>query len=166
TIHIAILLVFFCAIALAQAPLQFEVASIRPSSEQTSQINIGLRVDGSQVRYTYLSLKDYISLAYDVKPTQIVGPDWLASQRFDIAAKLPEGGVPTQAREMLQHLITDRFQMKMHRENRDFNVYAITVAKAGLKMQELPPDPESEKDNGAVNISAGGNGGGASVNLG
>ena len=162
-----LLSVLASAIAFGQTRSEFEVASIRPSAGQTQQLSVGLRIDGSQVRYTFLSLKDYIGFAYRVKPNQILGPDWLASQRFDIAAKLPEGASSTQVPEMLQALLADRFQMKMHRDRKEFPVYALEVAKSGLKMAELPPDPESDAaDRGAVNISAGGNGNGAMVSLG
>lgn len=63
------------AVTFAQAPTTFEVASIRPSSEQVTQVSAGLRVAGSQVRVTGMSLKDYIGMAYGVKPQQIEGPD-------------------------------------------------------------------------------------------
>ena len=65
------------AVTFGQAPPTFEVASIRPSSEQVTQVSAGLRVAGSQVRVTGMSLKDYIGMAYGVKPQQIEGPDWL-----------------------------------------------------------------------------------------
>lgn len=157
-----------CVGAFAQTKHEFEVASIRQTPEQPpAQISVGLRVDGAQVRYTYLSLKDYVSLAYNVRPNQIVAPDWLASQRFDISAKIPEGSQVTQVGEMLQNLLVDRFKIRFHREPKEFNVYAIAVAKTGLKMKELPPDPENDRrPDGPVNISAGGSGAGAIINLG
>ena len=162
-----ILYTFVCSIAIAQTKLEFEVASIRRAPEQApNQIAVGLRVDGSQVRYTYLALKDYIVIAYGMKPNQFVGPEWLASQRFDISAKMPEGATTEQVNKMLQTLLADRFQLKTHRESREFSVYAISVAKTGLRMKELPPDPEGNRRNGPVNISAGGTGNGAIVNLG
>jgi uncharacterized protein (TIGR03435 family) len=34
---------------------------------------------------------------------------------------------------MLQALLEDRFQVKVHRETRELAVYALTVAKNGLK---------------------------------
>ena len=46
----------------AQVPPRFEVASIRPSADQVNAVNIGLRLTGSQVRITAMSLKDYIGL--------------------------------------------------------------------------------------------------------
>jgi hypothetical protein len=105
---------------------RFEVASIRPSSEQVNAVNIGLRQTGSQVRITAMSLKDYIGLAYTVIPQQISGPEWIAQLRFDVAATIPEGaGAAEKVPEMMQGLLADRFQLKIHRESREFQVYAL-----------------------------------------
>jgi len=38
---------------------------------------------------------------------------------------------------MLQALLEDRLKLHVHRETREVPVYALTVAKAGLKMQQL-----------------------------
>ena len=81
------------------------------------QVHVGVQIDGAQVHCTYLSLKDYIRIAYQVKDFQVTGPDWMASERFDIHAKLPDGG-RGQFREMLQKLLEDRFQIKMHRASK------------------------------------------------
>jgi uncharacterized protein (TIGR03435 family) len=115
-----------------------------------------------------LTLKDYIGMAYRVKVYQISGPDWISSDRFDISATLP-GGVPTtQIPEMMQRLLEDRFQVKIHREKKDFPVYALEVAKGGLKMQESAPDldPANANAKAPLNITGSGSGQGISVNLG
>ncbi len=64
----------------------------------------------------------------------------MASERFDINAKLPAGTATKDVPEMLQALLEDRFQMKMHRESKELPVYSLVVAKGGLKMQDSPPD--------------------------
>jgi uncharacterized protein (TIGR03435 family) len=154
--------------ALAQTHLEFEVASIKPASEQVQQVAAGLHIDGAQVALNYFSIKDIVGIAYRVKPNQIIGPDWLTAQRFTIAAKLPDGASQDQVPQMLQSLLTDRFKMNMHRETREFPVYALGVAKTGLKMTALPSDPESETrgEKAPINIAAGGNGNGVAINLG
>ena len=145
---------------------EFEVASIKPSAEAppptTGQVHVGIQIDGAQVHCTYLSVKDYIRIAYQVKEYQITGPDWLASERFDIHAKLPAGG-RGQFREMLQNLLADRFQVKMHRDSKEFAVYAVVAAKGGLKMKESPLDPETQA---GVNVTAEGGARGTTVNFG
>jgi uncharacterized protein (TIGR03435 family) len=149
----------------------FEVASIRPSAPPGGDhMNVGVHIDGSQISCTQLSLKDYISAAYRVKLYQISGPDWLGSERFDISAKIPAGAKEEQVPEMLQAMLVDRFQMKFHREKKDFPVYALVIAKGGLKLKESAKDPEAS-DSGdpakaALNITGGGGRGGVHINLG
>jgi uncharacterized protein (TIGR03435 family) len=154
-------------LALGQTHAEFEVASIRRASDELRPVSAGLHVDGAQVRGTHLSLRDYISLAYRLKPNQVIGPDWIASERFDIAAKLPDGSPQDQFRDMLQTLLADRFQMKTHVEKRELPVYVLGIAKGGVKMTELPPEPDAvDGDHTPINIAGGGGGGGATINLG
>ena len=138
---------------------QFEVASIRPSAPPGGDhIEVGVHLDGARISCTQLNLKDYI------------GPDWLGSERFDISATLPADAKQDQVPTMLQALLADRFQMKFHREKKDFPVYALVIAKSGLKLKETPKDPESpdsgEPAKPAVNVSGSGGRGGVHINLG
>ena len=149
---------------------EFEVASIKPSiaAPAGGQVHVGVQIDGAQVHCTYLSLKDYLRIAYQVKDFQVTGPDWMASERFDIHAKLPTGG-RGQFRDMLQTLLESRFQIKMHRASKEFPVYAVVVGKGGLKLKESPLDPEpegAEGGRGAVNVTATGGRGGTTINYG
>ena len=152
----------------APARAEFEVASIRPSGPMVpGELSIGLHIDGAQIRGHLFSVKDYLSIAYKLKNYQVTGPDWISSERFDITAKLPEGVSSEQVPEMLQKLLESRFQMKMHRETKPFPVYALLVAKGGLRVEALKEDADAG-DSGAkaVDVSASGSRGGVSVNMG
>jgi uncharacterized protein (TIGR03435 family) len=107
-------------------------------------------------------------MSYRLKLYQISGPDWVGTNRFDVAATLPEGTLPSQAPAMMQTLLEERFQMKTHREQKEFPVYALEIAKGGLKMTEAPPLAESEKaDPRAPQAFTGtGTNQGVSINLG
>src|SRR5262245_36982147 len=116
---------------------EFEVASIKPSPPLTGPSGTGgVQIDGQQVRCVFLSLKDYIGMAYQMRLYQVQGPEWLGSERFDIVAKLPTESPRDQIPAILQALLAERFQFKMHRDKKDTNVYALTVLKSGLKLQE------------------------------
>ena len=162
------LLFLFVNVAFAQTRKEFEVASIRPTAEQPAgTAGAGLRLDGSQVRITNLSLKDYVAIAYDMRANQVVGPDWLESVRFDIAAKLPDGADQADVRPMLQSLLEDRFGLKAHGDMRDFPVYALEVAKTGLTVKETTPDGDAfARRQGALTLGAGGSSAGVSIDLG
>jgi len=150
---------------------EFEVASIRPTDQTNpAQVSVGVHVDGAQVSITYFSLKDYIRSAYRVQEYQVQGPDWIASDRFDIAAKLPAGATREQVPEMLQALLEDRFKLKSHMDQKEFPVYALVVAKGGFKLKESPVETTGDGASPArdpnVNVTASGSSRGVSVNLG
>jgi uncharacterized protein (TIGR03435 family) len=168
---VGVLLLSASTLLSGQAGPTFEVASIRPSSEQVTQVTAGVRIAGSQVRFVGLPLKEYIVNAFGVKPQQIVGPDWLGQgdQRFDLAATIPAGGSAEQLPQMLQALLADRFQMKAHRESREFPVYALGVAKSGPKLQpsQLPePAAAAGEKPPPVEVVATGTNSGTSIDLG
>jgi uncharacterized protein (TIGR03435 family) len=147
---------------------EFEVATIRPSAQSPEAgVTAGVRIDGAQFHSAFLTVKDYLGLAYRVKVYQISGPDWISSDRFDISATMTPG-TATQIPEMMQRLLEERFQIKLHREKKDFPVYVLEVAKGGLKMQETGPDPDPANADARtpLTITGSGNAQGVSVNLG
>jgi uncharacterized protein (TIGR03435 family) len=148
---------------------QFEVASIRPSAqERDGQVSVGVHIDGAQVRVVSLSLRDYLAIAFRTRGNMISGPDWTGSERFNISATLPSGSTPAQLPEMFQALLADRFRVKLHKEKKEFPVYALLVGKGPLKLKETPPDSDPDKDEpkGIVDATGGGSAAGVSVNLG
>jgi bla regulator protein blaR1 len=127
-------------------PLQFEVATIKPFEAGQRQVTGGLHMDGAQIRAAALSLKDYLSTAYNIKALLISGPSWTETDRFDLTATLPAGSRPAQVPEMLRALLAERFQVKMHQDKKEFPVYALVTGKGALKLKEVPPDPDAQKD--------------------
>lgn len=163
-----IILAASSSFAFAQPLPEFEVASIRPSSTvpgPQGQMSIGVHLDGAQVRISALTLKDYLARAYSMKVAQIFGPDWIGSDRFDLAATIPAGNTPAQVPEMLQSLLAERFRLKFHREKREFPVYALVAGKGALKLKLLPEEDTPGAPQ-AVNVAAAGSEAGISTNLG
>ena len=114
--------VLLAAPAWCQAPKTFEVATVRPSAPldipklqaqmRAGQMpNFGAHIDGLRAEYTYMSLHDLLIYAYNVKPYEVVAPDWMNSEHFDIAARMPEGSTKDDAPEMLKALLIDRFKL-------------------------------------------------------
>jgi PadR family transcriptional regulator, regulatory protein PadR len=79
------------------------------------------------------SLRKLIMDAYNVKTFQIVGLTG-SNKVYDIAVKVK--GEPTldEARRMLQAVLMDRFQLKLHREAREFLVYLLVAGKHGPRL--------------------------------
>jgi uncharacterized protein (TIGR03435 family) len=134
--------------------MTFEVASVKPAApldmmklaatmQQGGEMpKLGPHVDGARAEYTYMAIRDLITIAYKVKPFQISGPDWMATQRFDIVAKMPDGASKDDAPKMLQTLLEDRFKLAVHRESKEHPVLALVVGKGGPKMKESPGTPQ------------------------
>jgi uncharacterized protein (TIGR03435 family) len=154
----------------ATARPEFEVASVKASAPAAAgQVRIGVQIDGAMVHCSSLSLKDYIRMAYKVKDFQILGPDWIGAERFDISAKLPAGAARSQVTDMIQSLLVDRFKLKEHRETRELPVYALIVGKSGPKLKESPLDPEADgvpAGSTPVNVAVNAGRGGTDVSLG
>src|SRR4051812_35624061 len=53
----------------------------------------------------YSALKSLIVDAYEVRYEQVIGPDWLNSENYDLIATLPAGSSRTQVPLMLQALL-------------------------------------------------------------
>ena len=155
----------------AQAPAAFEVASIRPTPDGPPTAPGGVQITQRQFRASYLSLRDYIAVAYKLPLHQVSAPEWLGSKRFEIAATFPDGTTAEQFPRMLQALLLERFQLQTHRESRESPVYVLEVADAGLKLPVVPED--AAKDAPFIVASTGGPngitadlGGGASLTFG
>jgi uncharacterized protein (TIGR03435 family) len=77
--------------------------------------------------------------AFKVKMEQIEGPSWLETDCIEISAKIPEGAGKDQLPAMLQALLTERFKLVAHKEDRPRSEYALVVDKGGPKFKEDDP---------------------------
>jgi uncharacterized protein (TIGR03435 family) len=118
--------------------MEFEVASIRPSNPTPDgNVHVWMSSDAGMLRYTNVTLRDCLRVAYDVKEWQIQGPDWIGITRFDIVAKLPAGSSESQIPEMLQAALRQRFKLTVHRETKETAIYALVVAKGAPAQQPV-----------------------------
>jgi uncharacterized protein (TIGR03435 family) len=77
---------------------------------------------------------DPLKLPFAIPPEGV--PDWVNSARYTIDAKAegPQSGAMMRG-PMMQALLEDRFQVRVHRENREISGYVMTVDKGGLKLK-------------------------------
>ena len=132
---------------------EFEVASVRGIKQtgplggvgcaiQSKPVNLSLRIKGNGFTMNFTTLGGLIMDAYNVRGDQFSGlPGWAGCKdQYEIKATTPgeEAAAPEQIRLMLQTLLADRFQLKLHHETRKLTVYEMTVAKNGLKVKVTP----------------------------
>jgi uncharacterized protein (TIGR03435 family) len=127
--------------ALAQAPPAFEAASIKLSDSQSVRGSDGGpgSTDPGQYRFGRATLLDLIFVAYHVGRFQISSTLPLEDRRFDLVAKIPPGATREEFRAMMQTLLTERFQLKVHMVSKEFPAFDLTVAKGGPKLKEAEP---------------------------
>ena len=119
----------------ADANPSFDVATIKPSPPDQKGKLFGFQAGHFITRNT--NVNDLIAFAYGLHAKQIVGaPEWFGVDLFDIEAKPDAEGRPNlkQMGIMVQKLLTERFQLKFHHEQRELSVYVISVAAGGPKM--------------------------------
>jgi uncharacterized protein (TIGR03435 family) len=137
----------------APAKPAFEVASIKPNVSGSG--HAGTHISGGEVIMRNVPLRNCIEMAYHVDDARLSGPDWLASERFDIVAKPPVGAPRDQYRQMLQTLLADRFKLIAHRESKMLPAIALVVGKNGPKLRKGDPGgPHFDVDN--TTLTAGG----------
>lgn len=152
--HVIILFgwLFAACVVTAQVadPPTFEVASVKtadppaPGKFMFTNVRGGPGTnDPGQVTYTNMPLKFLLINAYDVQRYQVIGPDWLDSERYDVMAKVPQGATKEQARVMLQNLLAERFKMKLHHESREMKLDELVVGKNGPKLKASTDDPKA-----------------------
>src|SRR6266576_3662753 len=109
----------------APSPLpQFEVATIKPNKSGDGRVMLQVQ-PGGRFNATNVTLRLLIRNAYQLQDFQIVGgPGWLASDHFDIVAKIEAGDQdampagppvpgqgPTRLQLMLRSLLAERFKL-------------------------------------------------------
>src|SRR5215471_8918073 len=124
--------------AIAQAPRPaFEVVTIKRNTGRVSNNGAGY-VSYGRFNMTNIDVRRLIRIAYhtdaELMPSQVVGgPDWTATERFDITAKTGAefeaksagGQMLVVRRLLLQSLLEDRFKLRVHHETRDLERYAL-----------------------------------------
>lgn len=128
---------------------KYEVATVKPSTEQDGRIRMMMTPDGAE--FNGVQVQMLLQQAFGVERDRIDGaPDWVRSKRFDIAAKVAPEDAPTldklkieQRRAMLLPLLEERFGLKYHHETRELPMYSLIIAKGGpkLKVSTTPPPP-------------------------
>jgi uncharacterized protein (TIGR03435 family) len=124
------------------ARLTFDVASVKRTAPDAGASILG--GGRGQYRAINLPVRATITNAWNLRDHQVLGaPAWVASDRFDIVAKEPEGTfTDEQRRLMLQALLVDRFKLQARVETRELPIYNLVLLRADGRLgPELKPTP-------------------------
>jgi uncharacterized protein (TIGR03435 family) len=127
-------------------PREFEVATIKPSKPGATGFGSGITADRVDVQN--IPMRFLISFAWDLNPNDkevpVNAPKWLDDDHFDILAKVSSiplskatQPTPDELRLMIRDLLTERFQLKAHFEDRPMNAYHLVAA--GPKLKKADP---------------------------
>ena len=129
----------------ADAIPKFDVVTVKPSDPNRPGKLFTIR--GRHVMTINTTVNDIITFAYGLHAKQIVGaPAWFATDKFDIDGVPDVEGQPSskQFKMLFQSVLTDRFKLTFHHEQKELSVYALEIGKGGPKLTETihkPSDP-------------------------
>jgi len=128
--------------ALAQ---NFDVASIKPAQPVGPDYNNQLTYSPNGLTARNATLRRLIAESWHLQLNQVLGPNWLDQNEYDLTARAATTVSKDQLTLMLRTLVDDRFHLKHHSESRDLRHYELVVDKAGPKIQPVsdtePPKP-------------------------
>jgi uncharacterized protein (TIGR03435 family) len=148
--RLALLLAAYAAFG--QSPPAFDVASVKRqpwNSEGGSSLGVFLR--GDTLDAEHCSLYDLISWAYGLRDGNLSGgPVWanrdkllmIDAELYQVIGKVSANPPPSAEafRQMLQMLLADRFQLKIHHVEKELPAYNLVIDKGGgLKMTLSAP---------------------------
>jgi len=99
---------------------------------------------GRRLKFANKTVEMLLTTGYNVHKSQIADlPEWAKREHWDIEGLSNMDGRMdlTQLQGMIRKALAERFGLKLHREQREMGVYAVTVAKGGPKLTESASDP-------------------------
>jgi uncharacterized protein (TIGR03435 family) len=135
----------FCQSADPPAPA-FDVASVKVSQPGTAggpRRTQRILFSPGTVTMRNVSLKAAIRWAWHVSEFQVSGPDWLDSERYEIAGKAAGPATEDQLRLMMQALLRERFKLALHLQTKELGAYLLVAGKNGPKVHESTTEGET-----------------------
>jgi uncharacterized protein (TIGR03435 family) len=137
-----------------ETPPKFEIAGVHISARIPNPYFRTVPVHDRRYELKNATMVDLIRTAWDVDPDKVVGgPNWLEMNRFDLVAKLPVNSTSETQKLMLQSLLAERFNLKVHKDTRPVPAYVLSAEKkpqlkvaegteeAGCKIQNASGPP-------------------------
>ena len=127
--------------ACAAQTAAFDVVSVKPTRAEAGGRSFSQKPGGG-LSASNATVRMLVAFAFQVMPEEISGgPPWFESDGFDIEAKAANPPASAaQFREMVQTLLSDRFQLRAHRKKRDLTVYVLLKTRGGAKLRGAKDD--------------------------
>jgi len=109
----------------------FEAASVRlhPPGDR-ARPNVAAVPASGRLTITAMTVQQVILAGYGMHPSELVANDSpVLKQSVDISATAGRPASTAEMQRMLQPLLTDRFKLAVHRENRDVDAYVVSRAR-------------------------------------
>ena len=136
---------------------QFDVASIKPSTVVTLGDNNPESIDiarSGRLTMRNIRLSSCLKWAFDVQDSQISGPGWIGSERYDIIAQATGPTTTNNLKLMLRSLLADRTKLELHHVKKESSVYGLVVAKSGPKFSESKEEGKGDIRRTSVGVTA------------
>jgi uncharacterized protein (TIGR03435 family) len=151
-------------VAQQPAPPRFEVASIklwRPPTTPLTSVRVAATPPDRFNSTTPISR--LITYAYDVQDHQLTGgPDWVRTDRYEVAARAGREVSATERRAMVKTLLEDRFKLHVRTERREMPILELRLARSDRRVgpnlhdcssEKVPEKPFTAPIGGAVAVS-------------
>ena len=85
-----------------------------------------------------MPLERYLLMAYHLRADQIVGPKWMATERYDLDATTDHPATDAELRAMIQNLLKERLQINLRHDIRQQAGYELWVDPNGKATTRVP----------------------------
>ena len=126
-------------VTVAQTGTEFTLSPVRP---------VGLRIERTRLTVLCQTVASVIHMAYNgghyghvnaAGRDVVGGPSWIRSELYTIEGSADGVERPDLTGAMMRSLLEDRFQLRVRRHADDAPMYALKVARGGLKIKPLAP---------------------------
>ena len=140
------------ALAWGQTRPAFEVASVKRIHDYSPIATMNGDISHGRLTLNNAHIKQMIAIAYEIQSVRIEGgPGWINTDQFQIAAKAEDPATTDkQVRVMLQSLLEERFQLRIHRETKMLPSYTLRTAPGGAKLERAQKEGTDRCDRTVV----------------
>jgi uncharacterized protein (TIGR03435 family) len=128
----------------------FEVASVK-INRSSDRPRISIQPESGTVTITAISVQEVILTAYKLQSFYLVAINSpVLKQRVDIIAKAPSSTTAAELQRMLQPLLAERFNLRIHRETREMNALLLARVDSNKRLgPQIKPSDALCADSGS-----------------